>query len=59
MLHPQEALLQEARVFQESEEFLPYRKFRQAAEPRLARLMQLSLRQALYFGDVRGPASNS
>jgi hypothetical protein len=53
MLHPQEALLQEARAFQQSEEFAPYRKLRQAAEHRLARLMQLGLRQARYFGRAK------
>src|SRR5829696_2683830 len=49
MIHPQEALLQEARAFQKSEAFAPYRKLRQAAEHRLARLMQLGVRQARYF----------
>jgi hypothetical protein len=49
MIHPQEALLQEARAFQQSEAFTPYRKLRQAAEHRLARLMQLGARQARYF----------
>lgn len=53
MLHPQEALLQEARAFQQSEEFAPYRKLRQAAEHRLARLMQLGVRQARYFGRTK------
>jgi hypothetical protein len=41
MIHPQEDLLQEARAFQQSEAFAPYRKLRQAAEHRLARLVQL------------------
>jgi Transposase DDE domain/Transposase domain (DUF772) len=50
MIHPQEAMLQEARAFQQSEAFAPYRKLRQAAEHRLARLMQLGVRQARYFG---------
>jgi hypothetical protein len=45
MIHPQEALLQEARAFQKSEAFAPYRKLRQAAEHRLARLVQLGARQ--------------
>jgi hypothetical protein len=44
MIHPQEALLQEARAFQQSEAFAPYRKLRQAAEHRLARLMQFGVR---------------
>ena len=53
MIHPQEALLQEARAFQQSEAFAPYRKLRQAAEHRLARLMQLGVRQARYFGRMK------
>ncbi|HLE82447.1 MAG TPA: transposase, partial [Dehalococcoidia bacterium] len=52
-LHPQEALLQEARGFQRSEAFSPYRELRQAAEHRIARLMQLGVRQARYFGRVK------
>lgn len=52
-LHPQEALLQEARAFQRSEAFGPYRQARQAAEHRLARLMQLGMRQARYFGRAK------
>ena len=53
MIHPQEALLQEARAFQQSEAFAPYLKLRQAAEHRLARLMQLGARQARYFGRTK------
>jgi transposase len=52
-LHPQEGLLQEARAFQKSEEYSPYRKWRQVVEHRLARLMQLGVRQARYFGRVK------
>jgi transposase len=52
-LHPQEGLLQEARTFQKSEEFSPYRKSRQVVEHRLARLMQLGVRQARYFGRAK------
>ncbi len=52
-LHPQEALLQEARSFQRSEAFAPYRKRRQVAEHRIARLMQLGVRQARYFGRAK------
>ena len=58
MIHPQEAVLQEARAFQHSEAFAPYRKLRQAAEHRLARLMQLGVRQARYFGRTK-TSSNS
>jgi hypothetical protein len=53
MIHPHEALLQEARAFQQSEAFEPYRKLRQAAEHRLARLIQLGVRQARYFGRTK------
>jgi hypothetical protein len=53
MIHPQEALLQEARAFQRSEAFAPYRKLRQVAEHRLARLMQLGVRQARYIGRTK------
>ena len=49
-LHPQEALLHKARTFQASAAFKPYRAIRQVAEHRLARLMQLGLRQARYLG---------
>lgn len=53
MIHPREALLQEARAFQKSEAFAPYRKLRQVAEHRLVRLMQLGARQARYFGRTK------
>lgn len=49
-LHPQEGLLQQARTFQNSPQFQPYRQMRQTAEHRLARLVQLGIRQARYFG---------
>jgi transposase len=52
-LHPQEVLLQEARLLQRSEAFAPYRKWRQVAEHRIARLMQLGMRQARYFGRAK------
>jgi Transposase DDE domain/Transposase domain (DUF772) len=53
MLHPQEAALQDARAFQRSEAFAPYRTLRQVAEHRLARLMQLGVRQARYVGRAK------
>jgi len=53
MVHPHEAVLQEARAFQNSESFAPYRKLRQVAEHRLARLMQLGARQARYVGRTK------
>jgi transposase len=49
-LHPQERLLQEARALQQSPAFQEYCQLRQAAEHRLARLVQLGVRQARYFG---------
>ncbi|MFN0148195.1 MAG: IS1182 family transposase [Dehalococcoidia bacterium] len=49
-VHPQEALLQQARALQRSPEFAQYREARQVAEHRLARLVQLGIRQARYFG---------
>jgi hypothetical protein len=48
-----QAVLQEARAFQNSSSFAPYRKLRQAAEHRLARLMQLGARQARYVGRTK------
>jgi hypothetical protein len=52
-LHPQEVLLQQARAFQKSEAFGEYRRRRQASEHRLARLVQLGIRQARYFGRAK------
>lgn len=52
-LHPQEALLQQARAFQHSPAFAEYRRRRQVVEHRLARLVQLGIRQARYFGRVK------
>jgi transposase len=52
-LHPQEALLQQARAFQHSEAFGEYRIRRQVAEHRLARLVQLGIRKARYFGRIK------
>ena len=49
-LHPQERLLQAARVFQHSEAAAPYRRLRQTVEHRIARLVQLGLRQARSCG---------
>jgi transposase len=49
-VHPQERLLQEARALQLSPAFEEYRQVRQVAEHRLARLVQLGIRQAHHFG---------
>ena len=42
--------MQQARTFQKSAEFQPYRQMRLVAEHRLDRLVQLGIRQARYFG---------
>ena len=52
-LHPQEALLQEARRLQDSPAYDEYRQLRVVAEHRLARLVQLGIHQARYFGRGR------
>ena len=52
-LHPQERLLQEARALQNSPAFREYQELRQAAEHRLARMVQLGVRQARYFGRTK------
>jgi transposase len=52
-LHPQEALLQQARAFQQGEAFGEYKKRRQVSEHRLGRLVQLGIRQARYFGRAK------
>lgn len=49
-LHPQEALLQAARQVQASPAFQEYRIRRQVVEHRIARLMQLGVRQGRYCG---------
>jgi transposase len=49
-LHPQEGLLQQARALQRSPEYGEIRAQRQTAEHRLARLVQLGMRKARYFG---------
>lgn len=49
-LHPQEARLQAARDWQRSPAFDDFRKQRQVVEHRIARLVQLGIRQARYFG---------
>ncbi len=52
-LHPQEGLLQTARTLQASPAFGEYRRRRQVVEHRLARLVQLGLRQARYLGRAK------
>ena len=50
---PQEALLQQARALQQSEAFAGYRQRRLVVEHRLARLVQLGICQARYFGRAK------
>ena len=52
-LHPQEALLQQARALQQSEAFAGYCQRRVVVEHRLARLVQLGIRQARYLGRTK------
>ena len=52
-IHPQEALLQEARALQRSAAYDEYRARRVVAEHPLARLVQLGIRQSRYFGRVK------
>ena len=52
-IHPREALLQQARALQRSADYDEYRQLRVVAEHRLARLEQLGIRQARYFGRVK------
>jgi transposase len=52
-LHPQEALLQQARRLQTSPRFRDYQRRRQVVEHRLARLVQLGIRQARYRGQAK------
>jgi hypothetical protein len=52
-VHPQEALLQQARTFQKSPAFAEFRRRRQVVEHRLARLVQLGIRQARYIGRTK------
>ena len=52
-LHPHEALLQQARELQRSPAFAETRRRRQVVEHRIARLVQLGIRQARYFGRTK------
>jgi hypothetical protein len=53
VLHPEEGLLQEARAYQKTAAFREDTKLRQIVEHRLARLVQLGIRQARYFGRAK------
>ncbi|GAC1652347.1 MAG: IS1182-like element ISGvi6 family transposase [Mycobacterium sp.] len=52
-VHPQEVLLQQARELQASPAFDEARRRRQVVEHRIARLVQLGIRQARYFGRTK------
>ena len=52
-LHPQEALLQQARALQQSAALAGYRQLRVVVEHWLTRLVQLGIRQARYFGRTK------
>jgi hypothetical protein len=52
-VHPQEDLLQQARAFQASPAFADVRRRRQTVEHRIARLVQLGIRQARYVGRAK------
>ncbi len=53
LIHPQEALLQQARTLQQSAGYDEYRGRRVVVEHRLARLVHLGIRQARYFGRIK------
>jgi hypothetical protein len=52
-VHPREDELQKARAFQQSDASREYKVHRQTVEHRLARLMQLGVRQSRYFGQAK------
>jgi len=52
-LHPQEQLLQAARALQASPAVADYRRRRQGVEQRIARLVQLGIRQARHVGRAK------
>ena len=57
LIHPQEGMLQQARALQQSADYDEYRARRVVVEHRLARLVQLGIRQARYFGRVKRNSS--
>ena len=52
-VHEHEALLQQAKAFQRTEEFRSRYRKRVVAEHRIARLVRLGIRQARYFGSKK------
>ena len=59
LIHPQEALLQEARALQQSAAYDEYRARRVVTKHRLARLVLLRIRQSRYFGRAEGRKRDS
>ena len=57
LIHPQEGMLQQARALQQSADYDEYRARRVVVEHRLARLVQLGIRQARYFVGSRRNSS--
>ena len=53
LIHPQEALLQQAQALQQSAAYDEYRERRVVEEHRLARLVHLGIRQSRYFGRAK------
>ena len=53
LIHPQEGMLQQARALQQSAAYDEYRARRVVVEHRLARLVQLGIRQSRYFGRAK------
>ena len=53
LIHPQEGMLQQARALQQSADYDEYRARRVVVEHRLARLVQLGIRQSRYFGRAK------
>ena len=53
MIHPQEALLQQARALQQSAGYDEYQTRRVVVEHRLARLVHLGIRQSRYFKRIK------
>ncbi len=53
LIHPQEGMLQQARALQQSADYDEYRARRVVVEHRLARLVQMGIRQSRYFGRVK------
>jgi hypothetical protein len=52
-IHPQEDLLQQARAYQATDAFRQDIRARQTVEHRIARLIQLGVRQSRYFGRAK------